>query len=141
MYLRNRLPTSALKDKSPYEKWHGCKPDLSGFKVFGCTAYAHIVDTNRKKFDCKAQKLRFVGYSLQSKGYRLYCEEAKKIYVRCDVIFNETDFNYYDKRNSIEQLIENDHEVLVSIEPVREGELQVSNSSISSQTASSNSVE
>ena len=37
------------------------------------------------------QRMRFVGYSIQSKGYRLD-EKTCNVLVRRDVVFNETDF-------------------------------------------------
>ena len=52
--------------------------------------YAHIPDVNRTKLD---EKLRFVGYSTQSKGYRLLSEKTSSVIIRRDVIFNETDFS------------------------------------------------
>ena len=92
-YLRNRTPTTAFKESStPYERWYGKKPNLKHLKVFGCTAYAHIPDSQRQKLDKKAEKLRFVGYSIKSKGYRLLDEKTNNIVVRRDVVFNETDF-------------------------------------------------
>ena len=78
-YLRNRIqvPTAAIKeDKTPYERWYGRKPNISHLKVFGCMAYAHIPDAQRQKLDKKSEKLRFVGYSIRSKGYRLFDEES-----------------------------------------------------------------
>ena len=48
VYLKNRVPSSALNDKSPFESWHGSKPDLSNARAFGCIAYAHVVDKERK---------------------------------------------------------------------------------------------
>ena len=95
-YLRNRTPTRALKDKiTPFEKWYGRKPDLSHLRVFGCMAYAYIPDVNRKgKLSKKAEKLRFIGYSLQTKGYRLIHDGTAKIVVRRDVVFNEYDFDH-----------------------------------------------
>jgi len=44
-----------------------CVPEISFFKVFGCMAYAHVPDAQRRKLDVKAEKLRFVGYNLRSK--------------------------------------------------------------------------
>ena len=42
-YLRNHSATAAIANgKTPYEKWHSCKPNLEHLKVFGCAAYAHI---------------------------------------------------------------------------------------------------
>ena len=92
-YVRNRLPTSALKEgETPYERWYGRKPDVSHFRVFGCMAYAHVPDCERRKLDTKSKKMRFVGYSLTSKGYRLFDETNQKLYIRRDVEFNESDF-------------------------------------------------
>ena len=48
----------------------------------------------RKVESKKAEKLRFIGYSLKTKGYRLIDEGTSKVLVRRDVIFNEADFQY-----------------------------------------------
>ena len=34
-YLRNRVTTSPLGDKTPYEMWYGKRPDVSHLRVFG----------------------------------------------------------------------------------------------------------
>ena len=97
-YIRNRMPTAAIREnKTPYEKWYGRKPDVSNLRVFGCMAYAHIPESQRKKLDKKSEKLRFVGYSIQSKGYRLF-DENQKVIVRQDVVFNETDFGQAEEK-------------------------------------------
>lgn len=110
-YLRNRMPTSALQDKAtPYEKWYGRKPNLSYLKVFGCTAYAHIPDEERRKLDQKAEKLRFVGYAMQSKGYRLYSEKSGQVKIRRNVVFNETDFGWTSGNPPKEEILEIENE-------------------------------
>ncbi|WP_129364608.1 hypothetical protein [Klebsiella pneumoniae] len=43
----------------------------------------------RKKLDDKAVKCIFVGYSAESKGYRLYHPQTKRILVSRDVVFVE----------------------------------------------------
>lgn len=91
-YLRNRAATSALQDKTPFEMWYEKRPDVSHLRVFGCVAYAHVPDCERKKLDKKAKKLRFVGYCKTSKGYRLYDESTRKLVKSRDVVFNEADF-------------------------------------------------
>lgn len=51
-YLRNRTPTTAIKEAAtPYEKWYGRKPSVDHLRVFGCVAYAHIPDEERRKLD------------------------------------------------------------------------------------------
>ena len=42
VYLRNRSPTVAVKDKVPFELWYGKKPSVSHLRVFGCNAYVRI---------------------------------------------------------------------------------------------------
>ena len=92
-YVRNRLPTTAFKTPSTlYERWYERLPNMSHLKVFGCIVYTHIPDVQRQKLDKKTEKLRFVGYSQNLKGYRLLNDESKKLVIRRDVIFNEMDF-------------------------------------------------
>ena len=93
-YIQNRLPTSVLKQETPYERWCGKKPDMRHMRVFGCVAYAHIPDEHRRKLDKKTEKLRFVGYANNAKGYRLYDEEKRRIVIRRDVICNESNFDW-----------------------------------------------
>ena len=97
-YVRNRVPTTAIKeDVTPYERWCGRKPNLAHLRVFGCIAYAFIPDEKRKKLDKKEEKLRFVGYCKESKGYRLIDERTGHVFKRRDVIFNEQDFGHQTK--------------------------------------------
>ena len=40
VHVWNRLPTTAIPGATtPYELWHGTKPDVSHLRVWGCTAY------------------------------------------------------------------------------------------------------
>ena len=106
-YIRNRVVTAALSgNATPFEKWYGKKPDLTGMRVFGCTAYGHVPDEKRQKLDNKAEKYRFVGYSLNSKGYRLYDEHSRRIIISRDVTFNENDFKLNKDSVIIESSVE-----------------------------------
>lgn len=71
VFIKNRSPTKAVRGITPEEKWTGKKVDLSNMRVFGCIAYALIPHEKRKKLDAKSQRLIFVGYCTESKGYRL----------------------------------------------------------------------
>lgn len=94
VYVRNRVFTSALKCAvTPFQRWFNIKPNVSHLRVFGCVCYAHIPDQLRQKLDAKAQKLRFMGYSSQTKGYKLYDESTGKMVVRRDVSFREDSFS------------------------------------------------
>ena len=97
VYLHNRSPTSALKDKTPFESWFGKKPNVSNLNVFGSVCFVYTPDHLRKKLDPKGRKAVFVGYPLESKGYKVYEVDAKR-FTRCrDVVFHENKFHTFDE--------------------------------------------
>ena len=88
-YVLNRCPTKALQNITPYESWHGRKPSVAHLRVFGCLAYALVPVQQRRKLDDKAVKCVFIGYSSESKGYRLYHPQTKCILVSRDVFVED----------------------------------------------------
>lgn len=80
VYLKNRSPTTHLKDIAPYECWFKEKPDVSIIKVFGCKSYIHVPDQKRRKLDKKSTPCVFVGYPDNSKGYKLYDLESRLLF-------------------------------------------------------------
>ena len=57
--------------------------------------YVYIPELSKKgRLSNKVEKLRFIGYSLQTKGYCLIDKSTSRVLVRRDVIFNESDFKY-----------------------------------------------
>ena len=89
VYLRNRSPTTVVQGKTPFEAWMKEKPNVGHLKVFGCLCYAHVAKDERQKFDAKARKCIMLGYGTETKAYRLYDIERKKVFFSRDVVFNE----------------------------------------------------
>ena len=89
VYIWNRCPTKAVMNKVSEEAWSGGKQGVTHMKVFGCVAYADIPNQLRKKLDSKGEKCIFIGYSEESKAYRLYIPSTKKFFVSRDVQFIE----------------------------------------------------
>ena len=87
--------------------------------MFGCIIYSYIPDSKQTKLDKKAEKLRFVGHSIQSKGYRLIDENTSRVFIRRDVTFNEADFGLKEAE------VEQQSSVEVDIDP--ESELRQEN--------------
>jgi hypothetical protein len=58
-------------------------------QVFGCEAYAHKPIETRMKLEPKSTKCVFVGYNLESKGYKSIVLENRKLIISQNVIFNE----------------------------------------------------
>ncbi|GBM47188.1 Retrovirus-related Pol polyprotein from transposon TNT 1-94 [Araneus ventricosus] len=105
-YTKNRLPSKSLQGKSPYELWHGKVPNIGYFKTFGCEAFVWNNKKNREKFEPRALKGIFLGYSDNSKAYRSWLTEAKRVEISRSVKFLENnalnplkeyvDFSPYD---------------------------------------------
>lgn len=87
-YLINRVPTRGLKE-TPEERWSKVKPDLSHLRVFGCLAMVQVPNRKRKKVDMKSTECIHMGYSSQSKAWRLYNPATKKIVISHSVTFFE----------------------------------------------------
>ena len=88
-YILNRSPTIALQNQTPFEAWHGWKPKVSHFKVFGYISYVHIPSQKRQKLDDNSVKCIFVGYSVKTKGYRFYNSMTNKLIICYNVIHDE----------------------------------------------------
>lgn len=88
-FLKNLIPTKANGERTPIEIWEGRKPTVSFLKVFGCVAYYYIPKQIRSKFQPKAEKGIFIGYSKESRGYRVYNIENSRIYAVRTAKFNE----------------------------------------------------
>ncbi|KPJ16606.1 Retrovirus-related Pol polyprotein from transposon TNT 1-94 [Papilio machaon] len=90
VFLKNRSPTKALKDKTPEEAWTGRKVNLGFVKVFGCKAYMHVPDQKRRKLDPKSKELILLGYCENSKAYRLLDPVSGNLHKARDVVFFES---------------------------------------------------
>ena len=93
VYHINRLPTSALKMLTPYEKLFKHKADYKMLKYFGCACYPYLRDYNKHKFDYHSSKCVFIGYSPSHKGYKCL-HPSGQVYIARHVIFDESSFPY-----------------------------------------------
>ena len=87
--LLNLATTKSVQDMTPQEALSGVKSCVSHLRVFSSIAYSHILDEKRGKLDDKSEKCIFVGYSENSKAYRLYNPILKKVIINRDMHFNE----------------------------------------------------
>lgn len=103
-YLQNRLPSKAIEDDvTPMEKWCGHKPNVSHLRIFGSICYVHIPDQKRRKLDAKAKCGILIGYSNQTKGYRVFLLEDEKVEVSRDVVFQKDKKWDWDKQEEVKK--------------------------------------
>ncbi len=90
VYIRNRMVSRSLpKNITPYERWKGSKPDLSHIRIFGCQCCFVLPKVEVRKLDARSKERIMMGYSTQSKGYKIWDTESTKLIVSRDVTFNE----------------------------------------------------
>ncbi|UYV63078.1 hypothetical protein LAZ67_2003065 [Cordylochernes scorpioides] len=89
-YIKNKCYNSALKDKVPDGLWLERNPSVRHLKAFRCLAYSHIPRERRRKLDHRACRCILVGYSTQTRGYRLWCPESQKVIETKHVRFDES---------------------------------------------------
>ena len=77
-FLGNRAPNAAIGMQSPYKLLHGTEPDLKLLRVIGARAFVHT-ETYSKKLELKSVEGRLVGYSNNSKSYRVYNPATRRI--------------------------------------------------------------
>jgi len=89
MYTINRTGNTGQEGKTPYELVFNKTPDINHLKIVGTEVYAHIPKEKRRKWDQKGRKGIFVGYSEETKGYRI-CFGGREISISRDVIFKKS---------------------------------------------------
>lgn len=103
VYLRNRSETKSLDNKTPFEAWFGRTPNVHHLKVFGCKAIMLNKSPGRSKFSSKGIECIMVGYSTESKAYRVYIPDQRKIVKTRDIKFLE---NQEKEDNTVIEVIE-----------------------------------
>ncbi|GJY15779.1 putative ribonuclease H-like domain-containing protein, partial [Tanacetum coccineum] len=88
-YTFNRVRVTKPQNKTPYELLFGHKPILSYIRPFGC--HVTILNTLSPlgKFDEKSDEGFLVGYSVNSKAFRVYNLVTKRVEVNLHVNFLE----------------------------------------------------
>ena len=61
-----------MMQMTPQEAWSGKKPNTSHLRVLCSIGYVHVHDKTRNKLDDKSEKLVFIRYAKNSKGFKFY---------------------------------------------------------------------
>lgn len=88
-FLRNRCATKSLDGITPFEAWTQNKPYVGFFRTIGSKTIALNKSRKGKKFQPKGEQYILVGYSEESKAYRLWKQGTKTVIKARDVKFFE----------------------------------------------------
>ena len=93
-YILNRVPSQYVSS-TPYELWHGKKPNLENLSLWGSVGYVHNANHKYGKLGLRARKHTFIRHPEGSKGNVMFGEHpdgGKTEVDLCDVDFIENDF-------------------------------------------------
>ncbi|GKD52855.1 retrovirus-related pol polyprotein from transposon TNT 1-94, partial [Tanacetum coccineum] len=85
-YLINRIPSSVIGNKTPYEILIGKNPNYDNLRVFGCLAVVSNPSRTADKFDLRGVPCVFLGYPANHKGYKFYNLTTHTIFVSRDTV-------------------------------------------------------
>ncbi|GJZ93754.1 putative ribonuclease H-like domain-containing protein [Tanacetum coccineum] len=89
-YVQNRVLVVKPHNKTPYELFHGRTPTLSFMRPFGCPVTILNTIDHLGKFDGKADEGFFVGYSLNSKAFRVFNSKTRIVKENLHIRFSES---------------------------------------------------
>ncbi|GKF58461.1 ribonuclease H-like domain-containing protein, partial [Tanacetum coccineum] len=92
-YVQNRVLVIKTHNKTLYELFLGRKPALSFIRPFGCLVTILNTIDHLGKFDGKADEGFFVGYSTNSKAFRVFNSRTKIVEENLHIKFSENTHN------------------------------------------------
>lgn len=100
-YLYNRLPNTLTGNKTPYELFHGRKPNLDIIRTFGSLAFVHVNNNQRApgKLEDRGRRCTMVGYVEGGKGWVFY-DAASKSLIKSAI----AKFPYEDIKDETEEI-------------------------------------
>ena len=72
-----------------FKAWSGHNPYVTHFKIFGSKAWVRIPTENRNDLQPQSQECLFIGYSEDSKGYKMINLSTNKSFIERNVQLQE----------------------------------------------------
>ncbi|KAK2451550.1 putative mitochondrial protein [Trifolium repens] len=95
-YIHNRLTIRKGTSVTLYELWRERKPTVKHFHVFGSKCYILADREQRRKLDPKSDEGIFLGYSTNSRAYRVYNSRTKVVMESYNVVVNDVETEKVD---------------------------------------------
>lgn len=94
VFLINRMPTSILQNKSPFQILFKTSSNYNSLHVFGSVCWPNLCPFDKEKLDLHSKLCVFMGCSLDHKGYCCLHIPLGRTYISRDVPFNEDQFPF-----------------------------------------------
>ncbi|KAA0065523.1 gag-pol polyprotein [Cucumis melo var. makuwa] len=101
-HIHNRITIQFGTTVTLYELWKGRKPNVKYFYVFWSTCYILANREYNRKWDAKSEHGLFLGYSQNSRAYRVFNNRTGMVMETINVVVN--DFEHTYKRTDDDEL-------------------------------------
>ena len=91
-YTCNRVFFRPGTTQTAYELWKGRTPKVSHFRIFGCICYVLNDRDHLGKFDKRSDEALFLGYSRNSRAYRVFNKRTRTVLESVNVKFDDAEF-------------------------------------------------
>jgi hypothetical protein len=88
-HIINRVYLRPETNKTPYDIWQGKKPKVKYFITFGSRCYILRDRENLGKFDPKSDEGIFLGYSTNSRAYRVFNKRTETVMESINVVIDD----------------------------------------------------
>jgi hypothetical protein len=105
-HIINRVYLRPETNKTPYEIWRGKKPTVKYFRTFGSKCYILRDLENLGKFDSKSDEGILLGYSTNSRAYRVFNKRTETVMESINVVVDDEEVERPNSReeNQIESV-------------------------------------
>ncbi|KAA0065622.1 gag-pol polyprotein [Cucumis melo var. makuwa] len=88
-HIHNRVILRSGTTTTSYELWKGRKPNVKYFHIFGSMCFILSDRDHRRNWDSKFDHGIFLGYSANSRAYRVYNKSSKTVMESINVIIDD----------------------------------------------------
>jgi hypothetical protein len=97
----NRSPCRPRNDATPYQLLYGHMPSYDHLRMFGCQCYPNLSATAAHKLSPRSVACVFLGYPIDTKGYRRYNPDTNRVITFRHVYFDEDVFPFRSKDTGV----------------------------------------
>ncbi|KAA0026048.1 gag-pol polyprotein [Cucumis melo var. makuwa] len=91
-HIHNRITTRSETNVTLYELWKGRKPNVKYFHIFGSTCYILVDKEYHRKWDAKSKQGLFLGYSQNSRTYRVFNNITETVMETINVLIKDSEY-------------------------------------------------
>lgn len=89
VYIQNSSYTHNINSKTPYELWHGKRPNLHYLRVFWCVAHIKTAWPHLKKLEDRGTPMVFLSNEPGSNAYKVFDLVTRRVHITRDTVFDE----------------------------------------------------